>query len=417
MKILIISESINVEDSSASKGRVALINNLKKAGFDLKVLHYSHKEIQLENIECELIKENRFSFFFFLSRAVRVLQRMTKIYFNERLEKIFGFSFTHTNDTNSIAKAIKKNQNFKPSLILTLSKGGSFRPHRAMLKLPELHSKWMAYIHDPYPFHVYPRPYNFVEESYKAKQNFMLSITKKAKILSFPSLLLKEWMQSYFPDVTDKSVIIPHQIKVDNELQSLPDFFGSNQFSLLHAGNLLKQRNPAFLIDAFLNFLEKNPSAKNYAKLYFVGNYNEHKELLENYKNNSNIIVHGYIEYKIIQTIEKEAAVNIVLEAISEISPFLPGKFPNCIKANKPMLLVGPYYSEVRRLLGKEYPYWSEANDSLAIQKNIEELYTLWKNNPNEFKLNRRDLENYCDEIALKKVFDVEVKELLAIKK
>ncbi|TDP59217.1 glycosyltransferase family 1 protein [Flavobacterium dankookense] len=417
MKILIISESINVEDSSASKGRVALINNLNKAGFDLKVLHYSHKEIKLPNIDCQLIKENKFSILFLLSRAVRISQRISKIYFNEKLEKIFGFSFTHTNDTNAIAKAIKRNQDYKPDLIFTLSKGGSFRPHRAMLKLPELHSKWMAYIHDPYPFHVYPRPYNFVQESYKSKEEFMQLITQKANILSFPSLLLKEWMQSYFPDVTNKSVIIPHQIKVDGELQPLPDFFQVNQFSLLHAGNLLKQRNPAFLIDAFLNFLEKNPYAKTEAKLYFVGNYNEHSALLDKYKNHPNIIIHGYVEYKIIQTIENEAAVNIVLEAISEISPFLPGKFPNCIKSNKPMLLVGPYYSEVRRLLGKEYPYWSEANDSLAIQKNIEELYTIWKNNPNEFKLNRKDLENYCDEIALKKVFDVEVKELLAIKK
>ncbi|HQW68047.1 MAG TPA: UDP-glycosyltransferase [Flavobacterium sp.] len=413
MKILIISESINVEDSSASKGRVALINNLNKAGFDLKVLHYSHKEIQLKNIDCELIKENRFSLLFFLSRTVRILQRITKIYFNSKLEKFFGFSFTHTNDTNSIAKAINKNQNFNPDLIFTLSKGGSFRPHRAMLKLPELQSKWMAYIHDPYPFHVYPRPYNFVEESYKSKEKFMLSITQKAKILSFPSLLLKEWMQSYFPDVTDKSVIIPHQIKVDDELQPLPDFFQKEQFSLLHAGNLLKQRNPAFLIEAFLNFLEKNPSSKTEAKLYFIGNYNEHAALLERYKNHPNVVINGYVEYKIIQTIEKEAAVNIILEAISEISPFLPGKFPNCIKSNKPMLLVGPYYSEVRRLLGKEYPYWSEANDSKTIEENITKLYQLWKNNPNEFKLNRNDLGNYCDEVSLKKVFDVSVKNLL----
>ena len=41
MRILVISESINVEDSSASKGRVALIYNLQKCGYILKVLHYS----------------------------------------------------------------------------------------------------------------------------------------------------------------------------------------------------------------------------------------------------------------------------------------------------------------------------------------------------------------------------------------
>ena len=60
MRILVISESINVEDSSASKGRVALINNLQLAGYTLKVLHYSHQEIQLQGIDCELIRENKF---------------------------------------------------------------------------------------------------------------------------------------------------------------------------------------------------------------------------------------------------------------------------------------------------------------------------------------------------------------------
>jgi len=406
MRILIISESINVEDSSASKGRVALIHNLKKAGFELKVLHYSHKEIKLDGINCELIKENKSSILFLLSRSVRIFQRLTKFYINHKIEKLFGFSFTHTNDTNTIAKSIRKNQDFNPHLILTLSKGGSFRPHRAMLKLPELQSKWMAYIHDPYPFHFYPRPYTKVEESYLAKEKMMHGIMQKAKFVSFPSLLLKEWMQSYFPEVENKSSIIPHQVKVEDSLQPTPDFFQKGQFSLLHSGNLLTERNPEYLIKAFLNFLDENPQAKNDAKLYFVGNYFKHEKLLKEYMDHPNMVIHSYIEYKIIQSIEQETAVNIILEAISEISPFLPGKFPNCVKVDKPILLVGPYYSEVKRLLGNDYPYWAEADNAEEIQKNITQLYQVWKQNPSELKLNRPDLVDYCNEIALKRVID-----------
>jgi hypothetical protein len=94
------------------------------------------------------------------------------------------------------------------------------------------------------------------------------------------------------------------------------------------------------------------------------------------------------------------------LEAISEISPFLPGKFPNCVVSNKPILVLGPYYSEVRRLLGKDYAYWSEANDVAAIESNITKLYQLWKENPQQLPLNRPDLAHYCDEKSLKKVLD-----------
>ena len=406
MRILVIAESINVEDSSASKVNVALISNLKKAGYPLRVLHYSHKEIHIEDIECVLIKETKFSLAYLLSRAIRVYQRVTKIYINRTLEKYIGFSFTHTNDTFSIKKGITKHLDFNPDLILTLSKGGSFRPHRAMLMLPELQSKWMAYIHDPYPFHMYPRPYNWVEKSYQKKEAFMRAITEKAQFFSFPSLLLKQWMESYFPAVADKSCIIPHQIKIETELGALPDFFAENQFSLLHAGNLLTPRNPKFLLDAFLKFLEKHPEAKPMAKLYLVGNNDAHKVTLRPYGNHPNIVIQDYVEYKVVQALEKNTTVNIILEAVSEISPFLPGKFPNCVVADKPIMILGPYYSEVKRLLGENYPYWSEANNTEAIEKMITGLYENWQNNPEALVLNRPDLVDYSTEIYLKATLD-----------
>jgi glycosyltransferase involved in cell wall biosynthesis len=406
MRILIISESINVEDSSASKGRVALIQSLKKIGFELRVLHYSHKEIYLKEIDCILIKENRTTLYFLLSRLVRIIQRVFKRKINHHVEAIFGFSFTHTNDSKTIAKSIKSNLDFNPDLILTLSKGASFRPHKAMLYLPDLHSIWMAYIHDPFPFHFYPRPFNKVEAGYKQKEKFMKDVCEKAKFLSFPSLLLKEWMESYFSSIKNKSLIIPHQINEGFEKQSIPDFFIKNQFSLLHAGNLLKERNPEFLIKGYINFLEKNESAKLDSKLYFIGKYHHHEKVFNQFKENTNIICNGYIDFNTIQTLEYETSVNIILESISEISPFLPGKFPNHIKANKPIIALGPYYSEVKRLLGNDYPFWAEANDVDKIETIITKLYQSWKHNPNQLKLNRMDLVNYSNETLLKELFE-----------
>lgn len=406
MKILVISESINIEDSSASKVNVALIHNLKNAGFQIKVLHYSFKEIELDAIECILIKEIKFSINFVLSRLIRIFQKNTNIIINHRIESIFGFSFTHNNDTNSLVKGINKHSSYNPDLILTLSKGGSFRPHRALLKLPELQHKWIAYIHDPYPFHFYPRPYDWVETSYLQKEKFMLSITEKAKHLAFPSKLLKEWMQSYFPLIYDKSVIIPHQIGNAITDQNLPPFFDKTKFSLLHAGNLLKQRNPEYLIKAFNNFLENDIHSKKEAILFLIGSNREHTELLSQFQNHPNIIIKDYLPYSMVQSLEKNASANIILEAISEISPFLPGKFPNCVVANKPIIILGPYYSEVKRLLGAQYPYWSEANDVENIQKIINLLYNNWLENPEGAVLDRNDLVDYCSKNYLKKVID-----------
>ena len=395
-KILIISESIDIEDSSASKVNVALIQNLRKIGYQTKVLHYTRKEIQLGNdIECITIPEIKFSLNYLLSRTQRVIQRVTKLNLSKFLENIFGHSFTFFNDSRGITKAINKNYS-EEDLIITLSKGASFRPHHAMLSLPKLYDKWMAYVHDPYPFHFYPRPYNWVESGYQFKEDFFRKVSEKAKYSAFPSLLLKEWMGSYFPNFLKTGAIIPHQnLEVEIiENSSVPHYLELDKFNLLHAGNLMKQRSPEGLIKGYQLFLKKYPEAIEHSKLILLGNADYHKVYLLNQINDNVYWTQGNVPFQEVDVVQNKVSVNIILESKSEISPFLPGKFPHCVSANKPILLLGPYYSETKRLLGNDYPYITEVDDVEEILLKIEELYYLWKQNFN-LKLNRPDLETY----------------------
>ncbi|MBC7525361.1 MAG: UDP-glycosyltransferase, partial [Flavobacterium sp.] len=318
------------------------------------------------------------------------------------------FSFTFFNDTNSIVKAIKK-ITFQPDLVLTLSKGTSFRPHYAVLHLPELHSKWMAYVHDPYPIHYYPRPYNWIEVSYKQKQQFFLAVSQKARHSAFPSLLLQEWMGSYFHNFNKTAVIIPHQnAKYEIKNNEFPTYFDVSKFNVLHAGNLMVQRSPKGLIEGFNLFLQNNPKARKESRLLLLGNATDHIKMLGEYKKNCPeiYISDGPIAFDTVFLIQKNASVNVILEAKSEISPFLPAKFPHCVAANQAILSLAPYYSETRRLLGADYPYWSEQDDSASIASIIEKLYQLWKQNPDDLFLNRRDLEDYLSVDYLKNVID-----------
>jgi hypothetical protein len=404
MRILVITESLNVEENSASKVNFAMVVNLVKAGFEVKVYHYSYKEVVINSAASVLIKENKFSIWYLLSRIQRTTQVLFKINFNNLIEPYWGFSFAHTSDTLSIVKALKKDINFNPDLVLTLSKGGSFRPHRALFKLPHLHSKWMAYIHDPYPFHFYPRPYNWVEKAYHHKELFMKNVFSSAQYISYPSKLLMEWMESYFESGKGKGVVIPHQIGDNTVAENFPDYFNSSKFNLLHAGNLLKQRNPEFLLKGFLLFLEKNPMAELDSKLFLIGPNNQHQNLFLKYENNVHIIVKNHLDYLTVKLLENNASVNIILEAVSEISPFLPGKFPNLVIANNPILALGPNYSEVKRLLGEEYSFWSESDDFEKIASIIETLYDFWKKDSLNLKLDRNDLHYYCSYEYLKKV-------------
>ncbi|WP_293870256.1 UDP-glycosyltransferase [Flavobacterium sp.] len=404
-KISALIESIDINDSSCTKCNVALIQNLHKSGFDVKVYHYTRKNIRLDNIPCYGIKEKKINLNYIFSRFQRVLYRNLKINFNPLIEKIFGFSFAFFNDVNSLKKTLKLIKNDKPDLIITLSKGASFRPHTAMLSYPELYPIWMANIHDPYPFHYNPRPYNWVEPGYKKKELNFKKISESARFSSFPSKLLKEWMGSYFPNFLTTGIIIPHQnsdYKINDV--ALPDYFDETKFNLLHAGNLMPQRPPKGLIEGYKLFLANNDDAKNHSKLIMLGSATYHTEMLKEYQKNipQIYIYNGTVAFELVYKLQKNVSVNIILESKSEISPFLPGKFPHCVEANKPIISLAPYYSEVKRLLGEKYAYWSEIDDTEKIANIIENLYQIWKFNRGKLALNREDLIQYISDDYLK---------------
>jgi len=406
LNILIIAETINFQDGSGAKGRVALIKNLKKAGYNLKVLHYSRKEIYLKGINCISIKEDRMSILFLLSRLERLVRFYFKIHLSKQLENKFGFSFTLFNDRNSIAKALFKEDDFKPDWVFTLSQGGSFRPHHALLKTPKYHSKWIAYIHDPYPMHWYPKPYTWKESGFENKEAFMKKVADKCTVTAFPSQLLMEWMGNKFAPFYNKGIVIPHQIDSSIGALELKGNFNleKNKFTVLHAGNLLQARNPRALVEGFIKFKEKLPLANTQLILLgpapFVKTFLEEQSALYSFIQ----IIPENKPFNEVLALQHKVDVNIILEAKAEFSPFLPGKFPHCIQAEKPILILGPIKSEVRRLLGAKYPYWSPRDDSQRIASTIQQLYNNWLEGNKH--LIREDLKKYLSERYLKEVID-----------
>ncbi|MCP9198311.1 UDP-glycosyltransferase [Gramella sp. GC03-9] len=404
-RILIVAESIDANQGSGAKANLALIQNLAQAGFKCKVFHYSRKQIELENLRTILIPENRYSLLFFLSRIERYLRSYLKLSLNPKIEKKTGFSFTLKNDRNSIIAALKKEKNFSPDWILSLSQGGSFRPHHALLRMPELHDKWIAYIHDPYPMHWYPKPYTWKEPGHELKQQFMKSIADCCTYTAFPSELLMELMGKHYRPFREKGIVIPHQI-ADEVRERKPDFLkiDPTEFILLHAGNLLQARKPKGLVEGFRSFLLNNPSAK--AKLILIGPAPHYEEYLKGISKEEPRII-SICENKSFEEVtwlQNRASVNIILEAKATSSPFLPGKFPHCIRTRKPILVLGPVVSEVRRILGPDYPYWSSIDDMKRISNHVEILYKKWESG--SLEMDYEDQFEYLSSSHLKKMIE-----------
>ena len=170
----------------------------------------------------------------------------------------------------------------------------------------------------------------------------------------------------------------------------------------------MAQRSPKGLMDGFNLFLQNYPEARTEARLLLLGHSTDHSQMMEEHKRKYSeiYISDGNVSFDDVYLMQKRVSVNVILEAKSEISPFLPGKFPHCVAANRVILSLAPYYSETRQLLGDDYPYWAEQNDTVKIASIIEKLYHLWKKNPDNLLLNRKDLEDYLSADYLRKVIE-----------
>lgn len=395
-EILIITDSIDINSSSGSKTNLAIIDNLVYCGFNVFVIHNTNNKNIDTKYNNSKIVISKWDPLYLLGGGTRFLFRHTGININKWFESVFGFSAEFFSTAKAYTRAINRNKK-QYDLVLTLSIAASFRPHYGALKCYAIHEKWLAYIHDPYPFHFYPRPYNWVQPGYNKKEQFFHKLSQNAKWFGFPSRLLMDWMSSYFPTMEKKSVLIPHQIsKVEVPVFNTSSYWNPEAFNLLHAGSLMKQRPADGLILGFQRFLKKNPESAEFARLHLIGPADYHAKKLKEYSDETPQIKLNLkgVSFKEAYWLQKEASVNIILESKSEISPFLPGKFPHCIEANKPVILLSPYYSESRRLLGSDYPFWCENDDIEKISNYIELIYSDWFNKIN-YEINRPDLLEY----------------------
>ena len=91
--------------------------------------------------------------------------------------------------------------NNKYDFIIFLGAGNSMLNFFSLLKIKTNH-KILINIHDPYPDSNYPYPYqgskNIVN---KIKTKKLSKVLDKATNISFPSLLLYQWMLEFYPKI------------------------------------------------------------------------------------------------------------------------------------------------------------------------------------------------------------------------
>jgi glycosyltransferase involved in cell wall biosynthesis len=309
---------------------------------------------------------------------------------NAMMNYLFGITRANKQSIKIWQSSVQKIlQSSDYDLVLTLGSGASFIPAYAMQEIKKVNDiKHLMFIHDPYPLNQYPPPYQKKNSlAYQSVANRFGKVISSADIISFPSLRLKEWMSQYYPSIINESIIQPHigltqeelkPILPINETVNLPKF--NNGIDIVHTGTLLGPRNPLYLIEALKLFFEEIPEAKSVMHLHIIGKMT--KDWKDNSIADSNIHVYDKrFSYLSSLKIQQNADILLLLEAVSDVSPFMPGKLADYFIAKKPILALTPRASETTRLLGENYPLLAENGDIEQILIALRLIYSAFQTN------------------------------------
>lgn len=268
----------------------------------------------------------------------------------------------------------------KKDLVVVLSTGISHLCSFAMLKVDKnLYSKYLQFVHDPYPIRCFPEPYrskkNIVQDILKRKFQKVLN---KADIISYPSLELKVWMEKYYGKKLSKKSIIQHHIGLSKSemrpilIENRKRTTNLNKgLNITHTGTLIGHRNPKYLFKAFEKLIKEFPESKEIVYLNVIGRVTEYWSDLKIPHQNINVVKER-ISYEESLNIQQKSDVLFTLEPIADISPMMPGKMADYFIFSKPILTLCSKKSENARLLGYDYPL-------TVTNGNIDEIYKALK--------------------------------------
>lgn len=377
MKFLILAESLRINETSSGIVSSTFVQSLANFGHDITCLYPKTFEYPVSWFQ--YVKLVEFSYKPYKKKFIDKIPKIRAL-----PSFLYGYSLEVRNKISQwiqiVTEIISKE---KFDAIIVLSSGSEFLPHLAMLNV-QTNIPIIFNFHDPFPWHVYPEPYRkSINISSYILHKKVQKIIDKATLVSFPSELLKQHMSKNYLGIEIKSIILPHagtklkNLPARNEDQNI--FLDKTKFNILHAGSLLGPRNPKTFLKAFVKFTMAHQDHANTSVLTIVGKLaKEHTDIVQYVQDNIRIY-DLRISYKKSIELLKEASVLLLIEADADFSPFMPGKLADYIMSEKPILALTPYRSEVMRLLGENYPYWSTLNDEEQIYFHLKSLWQCWK--------------------------------------
>ena len=276
--------------------------------------------------------------------------------------------------------------------------------HLIGMRLKEKTSvKWLADFRDPWTTIHYHKSLRLTEFSQKKHKNLEQEVLNKADQIVVTSQNTK----NEFSLLTKKPIsVITNGFEVSNDIQSQLD----NQFTLVHIGSLLSNRNPEILWKVLSEIVTNNKEFKMDLQIKLVGIVGE--EILESIQSfglKDNCENVGYVSHQEAIQLQHNAQVLLLVEMdTSETKAIIPGKLFEYMASKRPIIALGPKGSDVETILSEtnsgNYLLYSEEE---KLKTQILDFYKKYKEgkliseSKNISKYSRRELTKKMSELLL----------------
>ncbi|PHS67902.1 MAG: glycosyl transferase family 1 [Flavobacterium sp.] len=263
--------------------------------------------------------------------------------------------------------------------------------------------KWLADFRDPWTTIHYHNSLRLSKNSQKKHKDLEQKVLNKADQIVVTSQNTK----NEFSLLTKKPIsVITNGYEASDNIHTQLD----TQFTLVHIGSLLSNRNPEILWKVFSEITNSNTGFKTDLQIKLVGIVgDEIIESIQKYGLTENCEIVGYVSHQEAIQFQHNAQVLLLVEMDTpETKAIIPGKLFEYLAARRPVIALGPDGSDVETILtetnsGNYFLYSEEEKLKTQILTYYEKFKesNLVSESKNITKYSRRELTNRMSELLL----------------
>lgn len=236
---------------------------------------------------------------------------------------------------------------------------------------------WCSYFSDPWPYHLYPEPYQFTvgPASRYRSERILNSILKRAGSYVFPSSRLRDHLlQGKRARFLSKAFVAPHLTTWRGKAVA-PESNGTMR--IRHSGFLMRERKIEPLLDGVRAFFSHRPNAK--LSIEFAGRYQGNVFPVAPADLQEVVSFHPYMDPDAIWDWLQGADVFLLVEAKMREGIFLPSKLSEYLGGSRPILALSPAHGVIADSLQEGGGIVVEPDDVNGIGRALTSLYDAWK--------------------------------------